>query len=273
MLPKYISKSVRRPAALAALVVALLLGMVGLGMVRAFAAETPIPPSPTTWVTDTAGVISPATREQLESRLTAYNRSTGHQVIVWIGNTTGDAPLEDWTIRAFTAWKVGRKGLNDGVAVFIFMQDRKVRIEVGYGLEPVITDAVASRIARNEIAARMKSGDVDGAVTAGVSALLAAIGGEQGAPAQQTSSGTSNTAVAVNLIAFGIGIFILLLTFGILLRARRWVHMYPISSGMATGGFFGGWSSGSSWGGGGGGFSGFSGGGGMGGGGGASAGW
>jgi uncharacterized protein len=234
------------------------------------AAETPIPPSPKMWVTDNAGVLDPATLTALNTKLASYQRSSGHQVIVWIGTTTGDAPLEDWTIRAFTAWKVGRKGLDDGLALFIFMQDHKVRIEVGYGLEGKVTDAKASRIARNEVAARMKNGDPKGAVTAGVDALLAAIGGTDTTATDQDQTGSA-WAAAIPLLLF-------LLVFGVfffmLLTARRAMHgMYTIGrgGGMPFGGF---WSGGSSGGFSGGGFGGgFSGGGGMGGGGGASAGW
>jgi uncharacterized protein len=231
---------------------------------RAHAAETPIPPSPTRWVTDTASVLTPATRDALDERLAAYNRATGHQVIVWTGTTTGDAPLEDWTIRAFTAWHVGRKKLDDGLALFVFTQDRKARIEVGYGLEGIVTDATASSIIRNQIAPRMKAGDPDGAITAGVSSLLAVIGGEQGAQAGQTpepieSSSDTGTFPFWILILFVI-IFI------IAVRKARHGGYYTIGSG--------GWSSGGGWGGSSsGGFGGFSGGGGMGGGGGASGGW
>ncbi|MDQ6779804.1 MAG: TPM domain-containing protein, partial [Candidatus Eremiobacteraeota bacterium] len=186
-------------------------------------------------------------------------------------------PLEDWTIRAFTAWKVGRKGLNDGAALFIFMQDHKLRIEVGYGLEPVLTDATTSRIARNEIAARMKAGNVDEAVTAGVGAILATIGGEQG---QYAGQGTRYSASPDNTLALWIffgAIFIILMTFGTIIRAatrgrHRW---YSIGSGVGSGLFWGSMFSDSGSGGGGGGadFGGFSGGGGGGGGGGASASW
>src|SRR5215468_10619796 len=135
----------------AALLAAALVGLAA----PAFANEVPIPPSPTEWVTDNVGLISAATRDTLNQRLRDYNKATGHQVIVWIGATTGEAPLEDWTIRAFTAWKVGRKGLDDGAALFMFSQDRKVRIEVGYGLESVLTDAMASRIIRDNIVPHM----------------------------------------------------------------------------------------------------------------------
>jgi uncharacterized protein len=232
------------------------------------AAEVPIPPSPTTWVTDNAGLLTPATRDALNTRLANYDHATGHQVIVWIGTTTGDTPLEDWTIHAFTAWKVGRKGLDDGLALFMFTQDRKVRIEVGYGLESIVTDALSSRIIRNEIVPRMKQGDADGAVSTGVSALLAAIGGEQGAPPERASQSNSSSDSAFWVI--GLTFFIFFLIVAALVRAGR--RYYTVGSGPM---WFGGGSSGGGWGGfsGGGGFGGFSGGGGMGGGGGASGGW
>jgi uncharacterized protein len=139
-------------------------------------AEVPIPPAPTRWVTDTAGFMSPAARQSLDATLERYQRETGHQLLVWIGRTTGATPVEDWTVRAFQAWRVGRKGIDDGLVVFVFADDRKIRIEVGYGLEGVIPDAVASRIIREVIAPRIRAGDHDGAITAGVAALMQRIG-------------------------------------------------------------------------------------------------
>jgi uncharacterized protein len=232
----------------------------------ALAAEVPIPPAPTQWVTDTAGALSTSTRAALNQRLATYAKTTGHQVIVWIGSTTGDTPLEDWTIRAFTAWKPGRKGLDDGAALFLFMRDRKLRIEVGYGLEDKLTDAVAAEIIRNDIVPRLKAGDADGAVTAGVNGMLAAIEGEQGAqPQTRSPSGNGNPYSGLFVLVFILVWFGLIMVLGRLHRNRRgaWV--------IGPGGGFGGWSGGGWSGGGGGG--GFSGGGGGGGGGGASGGW
>jgi uncharacterized protein len=225
-------------------------------------------------VTDNAGLLTTATRESLDQQLAAYNQSSGHQVIVWIGTTTGAAPLEDWTIRAFTAWKVGRKGLDDGLALFIFAGDRKVRIEVGYGLEGTVTDAVASRIEREIIVPHLKSGDGDGAVTGGVQALLAAIGGAQSAQtAQPSETGAGSSGLWVLLWLFIVIMFIVLVT-----RSPAFAgwSAYTIGSGRRYGGYgpsvWGGYSGGG-FGGGGFGGGGFSGGGGMGGGGGASASW
>ena len=129
-----------------------------------FAAETPIPAPPARWVTDTANFLSPETVRSLDERLANYQNTTGHQLIVYIAPTTGDAPIEDWAVRAFAAWKVGRKGLDDGLALFIMTQDHKLRIEVGYGLEPTITDAAASRIINEQMVPRIQAGHADDAV-------------------------------------------------------------------------------------------------------------
>jgi uncharacterized protein len=135
------------------------------------AAETPIPPSPTEWVTDTANFLSPEAVRLLNARLAAYEQATGHQLIVCIAPTTGDAPIEDWAVRAFAKWKVGRKGLDDGLAVFIMAQDHKMRIEVGYGLEAVVPDAIASRVINEVMAPRIQAGHPDDAVAAAIDAL------------------------------------------------------------------------------------------------------
>src|ERR1700761_324472 len=103
--------------------------------IYAICAETPIPNAPTSWVTDEAGFISGQTARNLDSRLAAFEKSTGHQVFVFIGKTTGGVPIEDWAVKAFKKWQVGRKGQDDGVVLFLMTDDRRVRIEVGYGLE------------------------------------------------------------------------------------------------------------------------------------------
>ncbi|MDB4981263.1 MAG: rane protein, partial [Myxococcales bacterium] len=110
------------------------------------AAETPIPEAPARWVTDAASFLSPATARALDERLARYATDTGHQVLVYVDRTTGGAPIEDWAARAFARWKVGRHGIDDGLVLFIFGDDRHLRIEVGYGLEDRVTDLVASHV-------------------------------------------------------------------------------------------------------------------------------
>ncbi len=162
---------------LALLTLMLMLMPVGIG-VAANGAEVPIPPSPARWATDTAGFLKPQTVGDLDARLRAYQSQTGHQVLVYVTPTTGTTPTEDWTVRAFARWKVGRKGLDDGLILFVFPTDRKVRIEVGYGLEQTVPDATAARIIRDTITPKIRAGQSDDAVVAGVDAVLGAIGGE-----------------------------------------------------------------------------------------------
>ena len=115
----------------------------------------------------------PEPAQSLDQRLEAWERSTGHQFIVWIGPTSGDSSPEDFATKAFEAGASAQQGEDDGLALFVFAEDRKVRFEVGYGLEGTLPDAVASRIIREAMLPRLAAGDRDGAVTAGVDAAIA----------------------------------------------------------------------------------------------------
>jgi uncharacterized protein len=139
------------------------------------------PPAPTQWVTDGAAFLSDGARASLDAELEDYQRRTGHHVLVWIGQTADGVPVEDFAVRAFEAWRVGRKGVDDGLVLFVFPEERKVRIEVGYGLEGQVPDAIASRIIREEIVPRIRAGDRDGAILAGVAGLVGAIDGRPAA--------------------------------------------------------------------------------------------
>jgi uncharacterized protein len=156
-----------------------------MAMLMVLAAAAPSPPAPTRWIEDDAGFLSPSARGTLDARLEAYERVTGHQVVVWIGKTIEGAALDDWAVRTFAAWKVGRKGFDDGIVIFVLADDRKIDIEVGYGLEDKVPDAVASRIIREVMAPLLRAGDRDRAVTDGVNAVLSSIEGKPwtGAPA------------------------------------------------------------------------------------------
>lgn len=148
-------------------------------------AQTPVPASPTRWATDSAGFLSPGALQAADRQLEEFERTTGNQVLVWIGTTTGGVPLEDWTIKAFEQWKVGRKGLDNGVIFFVFATDRRARIEVGYGLEDKVPDVIASRILNDVVIPRIRAGDQDGAILQGVTALTAAISGTPQAAAER----------------------------------------------------------------------------------------
>jgi uncharacterized protein len=144
------------------------------------AATPEIPPAPTRWVTDQAGLLSPAVRATLDARLEAFERTTGHQVLVYIGRSTGGVPIEDFVVRAFAKWRVGRKGMDDGLVLFVFPEDRRLRIEVGYGLEGAVPDVLAGRIVRDVMAPLLAAGRSDEAVRTGVDAILKTISGEEG---------------------------------------------------------------------------------------------
>lgn len=166
------------------------------------------PPPPRERVTDPAGFLSTPTRQALNTQLTAFEKTSGHQVLVWVGTTTGELPLEDWTVKAFQAWRIGRKGLDDGLVLFLFAYDRKARIEVGYGLEEKIPDALASRILRETILPHLKNDENDVAVTEGVSQILTALGGKPLAAVAPTTPPLSPLQIA--LLALG-GIVALIL--------------------------------------------------------------
>ncbi|HET8715039.1 MAG TPA: TPM domain-containing protein, partial [Holophagaceae bacterium] len=168
---------IRRLLRLGAL--ALGLGVLSAGA-GALAAQAPVPPAPDQFVTDRAGFLQEATREALSRRLEAVQRETGHQVIVYIQPSTGGEPVEDFAVRTFKAWGVGQKGLNDGAALFVFPQDRTLRIEVGYGLEDRLPDITCGRILREVITPAFRAGEPDRGVEEGVGAMLRAIGAEPG---------------------------------------------------------------------------------------------
>jgi uncharacterized protein len=175
-----------------------------------YGAETPIPETPSEWVTDTANFLSPEAVRTLNARLSEYQQATGHQLIVYIAPTTGDTPVEDWAVRAFAKWKVGRKGLDDGLALFIMPQDRKIRIEVGYGLEAVIPDAIASRVINEVMVPRIQAAQRDEAVTAAIESLTGVIDKQAGALPPETQPSESTPLSGLRSIFYGIiGVLIL----------------------------------------------------------------
>ena len=237
-----------------------------------YGAETPISEAPAQWVTDTANFLSPEAVRTINARLSEYQQATGHQLIVYITPTTGDTPIEDWAVRAFAKWKVGRKGLDDGLALFIMPQDRRIRIEVGYGLEALIPDAIASRVINEVMVPRIQAGQRDEAVTAAIDSLTRVIDRQSGALPAETQPPESTPLSGLRSIFYGIiGVLIL----GLLITHPS-LALYFLTSilsggrGSARGGSGGfGWGGGGfDWGGGG-----FSGGGGRSGGGGASGSW
>jgi uncharacterized protein len=129
-------------------------------------------------VNDLAGVLSNTAASELELLLKAHEDSTSNQVAVLTIPSLEGEPLEEYSLRVAEAWKLGVKGRDNGVLLLIAREERKVRIEVGSGLEGALPDAVCGQIIRNEIVPRFRRDDYDGGVRAGAEAILKAIRGE-----------------------------------------------------------------------------------------------
>src|SRR5215475_8854861 len=130
-------------------------------------------------INDYGRLIPPDRARALEERLASFEAETGHQIaVLTIPSLEGDS-LEDFSIRVADAWKIGKKGFDNGAILLIARDDRKLRVEVGYGLEGVLPDAIASRIIREIIVPRFRGNDYAGGIEAGVNALLTVARGEK----------------------------------------------------------------------------------------------
>jgi uncharacterized protein len=153
-------------------------------------AEVPVPPL-TARVIDQTGSLSPADVAALEAKLAALEAAKGSQLAVLVLPTTEPDTIEQFGIRVAEAWKLGRKGVDDGAILIVAKGDRKLRIEVGYGLEGALPDAIAKRIVREDIAPRFRSGDYAGGINAGVERMIAVVNGEA-LPPPKARSGASH---------------------------------------------------------------------------------
>ncbi len=162
-------------------------------------------------VVDVAHVLPPDTVEQLSQEIRAHEAKTSNQVVVLILPSLEGETLFDFSHRVATTWKLGRKGTDNGVLLLVALKDRKVRLEVGYGLEGALTDARSAQIIRNEIVPRFRSGEFAVGVTAGVRAVLSTIEGTYQASERPTATSTDGETVGNVLLAVIVGVFIGLL--------------------------------------------------------------
>ena len=258
-------------------------------------------------VTDLTGTLSGGAVARIEAKLAAFEAKKGSQIAVLIVPSTQPEEIEQYGIRVAEAWKLGRKGVDDGAILIVAKNDRRVRIEVGYGLEGALPDAIASRIIAETVTPHFKLGDYDGGVEAGVNQMISVVDGE---PLPEPDRKWEHTPRVTHLLPV---LLVVVIVAGGVLRSMfgrvfgsaatgglagliAWLfsHLLPIGVAaglvaflfaMLTGGSRGGWSGGGGWGRGlggglggmggfgGGGGGGFSGGGGGFGGGGASGSW
>ena len=228
------------------------------------AAGPPAPPAPTRFVTDKAGVIAPDVAARLEGQLSSFEKDTSNQFLVYTeAKVPEGTTLEEYTVACAQAWKAGQTQRKNGMILFVFPTSRKARLEVGYGLEGAMPDALARRVLDEQVLPRFRAGDYSGGISSGVAAAIAATKGEYKGTGQ-TSGQRRNRPIPFPLVLAGI--FVLFFVIIPALRGGRRGYSYIGGGGWGSGGFGG-------FGGGGGGGGGFSGGGGSFGGGGASGDW
>jgi uncharacterized protein len=250
----------------------LLLAVLIIGRDLLFGAET-LPPKPSNYVVDAAGILSPQLVAALNQRLDAFERETSNQVLVATFPRIPDGyAMEDFTQRTAEAWGVGQSKDDNGVVLFVFPNDRVTRIEVGYGLEGALPDALTKRIIENELLPFFRTGDFNTGISRGVNALLQAARGEYRGSGRTNADRGEEAEGSWLLFLLFILVFFLIITanrnvarrgtyYGP--RGRRTVWIPPIGGGWGGGGGRGGGFGGG----------GFSGGGGSFGGGGASGRW
>jgi uncharacterized protein len=174
--------------------------VVSLWLVRAGAAGAEsLPPPPTAYFNDYASLVSAADAARLEDKLRRFADETSTQVVVVVFESLPSESLEDFTIRAAQAWGAGRKDWDNGAVLFVFVSDRKMRIETGYGLEGALPDQLAARILDLEVRPRFRAGDWAGGLEAGIDGILAATRGEYKAPPPKKAQPVSLVAILIIL--------------------------------------------------------------------------
>ena len=157
-------------------------------------------------VVDPAHVLPTATIESLTASLAAHEAKTSNQVAVLILPSLEGEPLEPFSHRIATTWKLGQKGMDNGALLLVALKERKVRIEVGYGLEGALTDARSAQIIRHEIVPRFRAGDPPGGIVAGVDAILKTIEGTYQAPERPSVPSGGEDMVGQILTALLVGV-------------------------------------------------------------------
>lgn len=222
------------------------------------------------YVTDKTGTLTQSQISSLEKKLSGFEKETSNQVIVYMMSTLSGESLEETSIEIAEKNGIGQKGKNNGVLLFIVKDDRKLRIEVGYGLEGALPDALCNQIIRKEITPYFKQGKFYEGIDAGVNAIIEATKGEY--KQDKKESGDDNFGFGLCCIPFPAIIFIVI--FGLLFFIPIFKRIFGLGGSRRGNWFFtGGSSSGSSWSSGSSSFGGFSGGGGSFGGGGSSGSW
>jgi uncharacterized protein len=194
-------------------------------------------PSLTGRVVDEAGLLDDAKRAEIEAKLAALEAKTSDQLVVVTVRSLQDRTIEEYGYRLGRAWAIGQKDKNNGVLLIVAPNERKVRIEVGYGLEGTLPDAIASIIVQNSILPRFKANDYPGGIALGVDDIIKALSGEGGEwkqPGEPKQNGTTLLGLVGLVAPFlfsgpGLILLVILLHFLFILFAKLgvWLHLIP----------------------------------------------
>jgi uncharacterized protein len=184
-------------------------------------------------VTDLTGTLTATQVDQLDARLVALEKTKGAQLVVLMIGSTGRQDIESYSLAVAEANKVGRKGVDDGLLLLIAKDDRRVRIEVGYGLEGAIPDAATARITREYIAPKFRNNDYFGGISDAVGALTQLIDGEPLPPPVQGSSSRERSGSGLQG-GLMIGVFVALFLRSMFGRARPWIRA-PLGAALVGG--------------------------------------
>ncbi|MBE3575594.1 MAG: TPM domain-containing protein [Firmicutes bacterium] len=219
-----------------ALVLASLVSLVALlsavpEAAAASAGAGPVFPQPVGYVTDQAGVLSPAARASLEEDLARFEKSSGIQLAVVTVKSVAPLDSKMYAVQLFSAWGIGKKGKDNGVLLLLAQQERRVEIEVGYGLEPVLTDGRAGEILDRYVVPALRRGDYDAGLAEGARAIMRVLQGQPGgAPEGQRQASGSGSGVA------GWALLVLFLCFVLAIALGGWGSSGGGGSGSLRGG-------------------------------------
>lgn len=181
-----------------------------LGSVIGWSQDFPKAPNPPRLVNDFANKLTPEEANQLEQKLVALDESTSNQIAIVIVNSLGGYDIQDYATKLFRDWGIGNKKTNNGVLILASIEDRKIRIEAGYGLEGAIPDITAGSIIRNTITPAFKKGKFYDGLNAATDDLAKAAAGEYKTPREKKGKGTSGGSI----LGFLIILFVVLMIVG-----------------------------------------------------------
>jgi uncharacterized protein len=162
------------------------------------------PPTPKDWVTDEADILTAPARARLDRRLESLEHTTGYEVLVWIGQSTGGEPIETFAERTFQEWKTERPRLDHGAILFVFHGDQTTRLQVGFGLAHVLTPEISARILNERIGPFLKVGEPQVALSSGLDAITTQLTGAPmpAIPAKDEVSSQQWWTMGVTVVGF-----------------------------------------------------------------------